>query len=131
MYLAKKLIYLKVLGWISQHSCYPISSSIIAVMSLSLLLSLASHLKILNVDERFSLDWRLVVKDGWSLLKGLSRFLDLPAYCDVDFLPSDCQSVLVLSTYIVVLAPVDNRKLTTNSSYLVSGKYKTMVSFFC
>lgn len=78
----------------------------------------------------FSLDWRLVVKDGWLHFKGLSRFLDLPAHCDLDFFSSDCQSVLVLSTYIVVLSSVDNRKLSTDSSYLVSRKYKTMVSFF-
>lgn len=84
VYLAKKLIYLEALGWISQCSYYPVSSSI-AVMSLSLLLLLASLLKVSSVDERFSSDWRLVVKDGWSLFKSLSRFLDLPARCDLDF----------------------------------------------
>lgn len=73
--------------------------------------------------------WRLVVKNGWSLFKGLNRFLDLPVHCDPDFSSSDCQSVLVLSTYIVVLSPVGNRKLATNSSCLISRKYKTMISF--
>lgn len=98
VYLAKKLIYLKALGWISQRSYYPISSST-AVMSLSLLLLLASLLKVLNVDERFSLDWRLVVKDGCSLFKSLSRFLDLPARCDLDFF-SFRLSVCASSEYI-------------------------------
>lgn len=111
MYLAKKLIYSKASRWINQDSYYPIYINIIAVMSLSLLLLLASYLKVLNVDERFNLDWKLVDKDA--ILKCLSRFLDLPAHSDLDvfvcFWSSRHQSVLVLSTYVMTLSPVDSK----------------------